>query len=61
LLNSGYWDCECEEHYIHTGKYKKCRKCGARRDEMPDSRQSEIDEGTHFYRRCAKNERKPKG
>ena len=49
ILNPNFWDCECDEHYIHPGKYKKCPKCGARRDEMPDSRQNEIDEGTHFY------------
>ena len=48
-LNSLYWDCECDDHYIHRSRYKRCRKCGALRDEMPDSRQNEIDEGIHFY------------
>ena len=50
LLNPDYWDCECEKNYIHEAKQKRCRKCGSRRDEMPDSRQNEIDEGTHFHK-----------
>lgn len=49
LLNPDFWDCECDEHYIHTATQEACPICDARRDEMPDSRQSEIDEGTHLY------------
>lgn len=47
-LNLNYWDCECEEHYIHRSIEESCPRCGMCRDEMPDSRQDEINEGTHF-------------
>ena len=47
-LSSEYWDCECDEQYIHHNSVAECRVCWARRDEMPDSRQSEVDEGAHF-------------
>ena len=47
-LSNHFWDCECEEHYIHSSSETVCVKCSAQRDEMPDSRQDEIDEGSHF-------------
>jgi Zn finger protein HypA/HybF involved in hydrogenase expression len=48
-LNSECWDCECNEHYIHSAEDALCPLCGAERDEQPDARQNEIDEGTHFF------------
>lgn len=47
-LSERYWDCECDEEYIHRNSIAECPVCGARRNEMPDSRQSEVDQGTHF-------------
>lgn len=47
-LNSEYWDCECDDKYIQPNSREQCPICGAMRDEMPDSRQNEVDEGTHF-------------
>ena len=47
-LNTEHWDCECEEKYIHHNSVDQCDECGALRDESPDSRQSEVDEGIHF-------------
>ena len=46
--NEEYWDCECDEKYIHHASVDECPVCGALRDESPDSHQAEIDEGTHF-------------
>jgi len=38
-----YWDCECEESYIHKKSDSlKCAKCGATQDEQPDSRVEEV-------------------
>lgn len=43
--NENYWDCECEEDYIHEkAKKKHCVKCDTYEDEQPDSRQSEVEE-----------------
>ena len=48
-LSNEYWDCECKEKYIHPNSMDICPVCGAVRDEMPDSRQDEVDQGTHIY------------
>lgn len=37
-----FWDCECDEHYIHPASEAECYACMARRDESPDSRVDEI-------------------
>ena len=37
-----YWDCECEEEYIHYAEQPCCTKCGAIREDCPDSRLAEI-------------------
>jgi len=37
-----FWDCECEEHYIHPAYQDQCLVCGAYRDEQPDARVDEI-------------------
>ena len=38
-----YWDCECEENYIHFKHDEfKCEKCGTFHDEQPDSRINEV-------------------
>lgn len=37
-----YWDCECEHNYIHSAAEEVCPKCGAHRDEQPDSIVSEV-------------------
>lgn len=40
---SDFWDCECEEKFIHPRCEAFCPDCGAVREEQPDSRTSEID------------------
>lgn len=47
-LSEKYWDCNCEEKYIHRNSIAECPVCGAFRNQMPDSRQNEVDEGIHF-------------
>ena len=43
--NPKYWDCECEEDYIHLkAKRQYCSKCNSLHFEQPDSRQNEIDD-----------------
>lgn len=37
-----YWDCECERNYIHSSSETVCPKCGAHRDEQPDSIVAEV-------------------
>ena len=42
--NENYWDCECEEDYIHErAKKKYCVKCNSLHFNQPDARQDEID------------------
>jgi len=42
ILNPNYWDCECESDYIHPNTDKKCNRCGALREEQPESRKDEV-------------------
>ena len=38
-----YWDCECDENYIHDKRIEpKCTVCGSEHDECSDSRPNEI-------------------
>lgn len=37
-----YWDCECKESYIHPASQHKCSKCGATREDSPDSIVEEV-------------------
>jgi len=42
---SKYWDCECEDNYIHKSSSTNdeyCSKCNASREDMPDSIVSEV-------------------
>jgi hypothetical protein len=49
--NPNYWDCECENNYIHAkAQTLACSLCGMTEDESPDSRVNEIKENT--LKRC---------
>lgn len=37
-----FWDCECKDNYIHRVTDNVCIRCGAVRDEQPDSRVNEV-------------------
>jgi hypothetical protein len=42
--NENYWDCNCEEDYIHErAKKKYCVKCNSLHFNQPDARQNEVD------------------
>ena len=41
-LTDRFWDCECEENYIHPRNEDLCPHCGVRRDEQPDARIDEV-------------------
>ena len=43
LTDDRYWDCECKEDFIHNKEQmKECLKCGAKEEDQPDSRVSEV-------------------
>ncbi len=42
LLVENFWDCECEENYIHEDCVCKCEICGLTEVEAPDSRLNEV-------------------
>lgn len=44
-LDNRYWDCECENHYIHPKTVETCAICGAEQDEQPDSIAQEVRKG----------------
>jgi hypothetical protein len=37
-----FWDCECAWLYIHPKSVEQCATCGARADDQPDSRITEV-------------------
>ena len=39
-----YWDCECEQNYIHSKDVDECKVCGSLWEEQPESRTSEVYE-----------------
>ncbi|RHX84766.1 hypothetical protein [Leptospira stimsonii] len=42
-LHEDFWDCECEEDFIHSKHFQNyCSKCGAIEEEQPDSLVSEV-------------------
>lgn len=40
--NPKFWDCECYQAYIHHDSMLSCARCGAYRDEQPDSYENEV-------------------
>jgi len=46
-LNPNFWDCECENDFIHPKTESYCHLCGAHADEQPDSREHELQ--TLYY------------
>ncbi len=37
-----FWECECEEAYIHPLYRDECCACGVRREDAPDARLLEV-------------------
>jgi len=44
ITNENFWDCECEHNFIHPKSEASCNKCGAVREEQPDSRENELQQ-----------------
>ena len=42
VTTKNYWDCECEQNYIHSKNEQLCSHCYAIPDEQPDSRVDEV-------------------
>lgn len=42
ILDNRFWDCECEENYIHPKSEEECKVCGAYSEGQPDSRMNEV-------------------
>lgn len=43
-LTPHFWDCECDERYIHHHSIPYCARCETFRDAQPDSRVEEVAE-----------------
>ncbi len=46
MTHPEFWDCECEEDYIHPKERAggRCSLCGAYEDDQPDSLIKEVDD-----------------
>lgn len=38
----GYWDCECQDQYIHPKTVAYCPICGCHSSDQPDSMRHEV-------------------
>ncbi len=50
LTTEQYWDCECDEDYIHHAGQVECPKCGAVSFESPDAHVNEVIEQLELTR-----------
>jgi hypothetical protein len=37
-----FWDCECEEDFIHPASENECLRCSSQREHQPDARVDEV-------------------
>lgn len=37
-----FWDCNCPHQYVHPRAVAVCKRCGARSEDQPDSRFTEV-------------------
>jgi hypothetical protein len=37
-----FWDCNCPHQYVHPRAIAICKRCGARSEDQPDSRFTEV-------------------
>ena len=56
ITTPDYWDCECENNYIHPRKHDECKVCGSIEEEQPESRLSEVYEQLFIDNRPLTNE-----
>lgn len=44
-----YWDCVCFDQYMHNkNEVQVCPRCGAKADDMPDSRVNEVTNNIEY-------------
>lgn len=41
-LAADFWDCECAENFIHVAGVHDCPRCGAVKDDQPNSIVAEV-------------------
>ena len=41
-LAPGFWNCKCNENYIHRHSKTKCEVCNSTKDQMPTSSMQEV-------------------
>jgi hypothetical protein len=41
-LNLEYWDCECDNNFIHPISQEVCNMCATNRENQPNSREDEV-------------------
>lgn len=44
ITNENFWDCECDDDFIHPKSQAECAKCGTKSEDQPDSRLDEVFE-----------------
>ncbi len=44
-----FWDCECEEGYIHPASQEACPACNTRREDGPDARLDEVFRNAYTF------------
>lgn len=42
VLTTNYWDCECDDNYIHSTNEERCLKCDTLKEDGPDSHAFEV-------------------
>jgi hypothetical protein len=42
VLTSLFWDCECDQDYIHPAAIAACEHCGSVQDDQPISHANEV-------------------
>jgi hypothetical protein len=42
-ITKKYWDCDCLTNYIHPDYVTCCGRCGALKEDQPDSRVKEVE------------------
>lgn len=42
VTTAEYWDCECNDEYMHSKLEDSCTRCGATREDSPDSHVNEV-------------------
>jgi len=44
MTTPAFWDCACQENYIHPRNESWCSRCGAKQEDRPDARLNEVKE-----------------